>query len=130
MQESGFRELARRGDIHVKVGANYRLITTETDGHGELIDLDHNLYIEDHAGRFILFLTGPKGDIALPAGAEGLPPVEESASRQWGREADKALGTATRAAGCALTGCGWYLLICVGLSLLGGLMIWCGVLKY
>lgn len=126
MNESGFRELVKRGDIYLKAGTHFRLITTETDGDGELIDVNHNLYIEDHAGRFILFLAGPRGDIELPAEAEGLPPPEESSVRQIGRAADQALGTATRAAGCAIRGCMWYLLFLLALGLLGGLMMLLG----
>lgn len=123
MQESGFRELARRGDIYVKVGTHYRLINTDVDSHDDLVDMDHNLYTRDRNDRHIMFLPGDKGDIVLPAGAAALPPIEESASKQWGRAADEALGMATRAAGCALTGCGWYLLIYLGLSLLVGFMM-------
>jgi hypothetical protein len=92
MNERQHLELVQRNDIYIKVGSGYRLITDKRDGAGNLIDLDYNLYTTDHRGGHVPFLPGPKGDIVLPAGAEGLPPVEESASRQWGRAADKALG--------------------------------------
>jgi hypothetical protein len=87
------------------------------------LDRYDSVYTRDGNGRYTRLMPGPKGDVTLPAGAEGLPPPEVSASKQWGRAADQALGTATEAAGCALTGCGWYIVIVIALNVLFGLIM-------
>lgn len=117
-------ELIQRNDIHVKVGAGYRLITDKRDQAGELIDLGHSLYTTTDPDKgYKRFLLGPKGDIVLPMGDIPLPPSLPTVSKQIGRDADKALAVGLNATGCAMKGCGVYILIVIGLSLLGGLMV-------
>jgi hypothetical protein len=117
-------ELIQRGDIHVKVRAGYRLITDKRDGADKLIDLGYNLYtITDPDAGYKRFLLGPKGDIVLPMGDIPLSPSPaENFSKQVGRDADKAQGTANKV-GCAVKGCMLYLVIWIALDVLCVLMI-------
>ena len=123
MQERGFLEWVQRGDIYVKVGRYYRPVTDKRDGDGALIDIDYSVYTRDGNGRYTRLMPGPKGDVPLPAGAEGLLPPEESSVRQIGRSADYALGKMINWGGCAARGCMWYLLIGFVVSLIGGIIM-------
>jgi len=62
MDEAMFRELVMRGDIFVKVGKRFRLINSDTDTSGAMVDRGHNLYAKRHDGKYTTFFMGPKGD--------------------------------------------------------------------
>ena len=131
LNERQHLEYVQRKDIYLKAGTGYRLITSERDGAGNLIDLGYNLYTTPNLGdQYIKFIDGPNGDIVMPVGTAPLPPTQVSVSKQVGQGADQALGTMVNWGGCALRGCLLYFLIFVGISLLGGLGILTGVLKY